>query len=235
MKVALAAGALALASLLCGCGPQTYVIQQYDGPVRDSEAIAILRINADDPARVISLDGEYADPRIDEGTRLHIELLPGPHSLRVANGAHPETSSRSVWFEAQAGRVYRVVLEASGNASHVTPSENWGHLPSRQHEAPPAQVFEVDRGSDRLLRRVTAPARAPLAPARPAPAPLPLPAAVPAPPADVLPAAPSAVMPGGAPSSGSSAPAPAPSGSGTPVPSESPPTPPTPASVPPLP
>jgi hypothetical protein len=79
------ATALALGLLLAACGPQTYIIQQYDGPVREVESIAILRINGSDPVRVLSLDGDYADPRLEDDTRLHIELLPGRHTVRVTS------------------------------------------------------------------------------------------------------------------------------------------------------
>jgi hypothetical protein len=135
MKGALLLGArsLTVALLSClaavcvaGCGPQVFIIQQYAGPVRDSETIAILRINGADSTRVLTLDGELADPRIAEDTRLHIEMLPGRHSVRVAGG-------HAIAFDAEAGRVYRAVLEGDG-----------------------AKVLEVDRGSDQPLRDATA-------------------------------------------------------------------------------
>jgi hypothetical protein len=173
-----------------GCGPQVFIVQQYDGPVRDSETIAILRINGADSTRVVTLDGELADPRIAEDTRLHIEMLPGRHALRLADTSSPEAGSFRVAFDAQAGRVYRAVVAPAA-----------------------ARVFEVDRGSDALLRDVTAqlkePAPAPadttgiprgLAPviapepppaeAAPAPAPTAVPSESPAPPAESAPPAP---------------------------------------------
>src|SRR5689334_2142660 len=116
-----------------GCGPQVFIIQQYDGPVRESETIAILRINGGDSTRVVTLDGELADARIAEDTRLHIEMLPGRHAVRVADMASPEAGSFRVAFDAQAGRVYRAVVASAA-----------------------AKVFEVDRGSDAMLRDVTA-------------------------------------------------------------------------------
>jgi hypothetical protein len=122
-----------LALGVVGCGPQVFIIQQYDGPVRDSETIAILRINGGDSTRVVTLDGELADARIAEDTRLHIEMLPGRHAVRVADIAAPEAGSFRVAFDAQAGRVYRAVVASAA-----------------------AKVFEVDRGSDAMLRDVTA-------------------------------------------------------------------------------
>ena len=156
---------VALALSLTACGPQTFIIQQYDGPVRDTETIAILRINGSDSVRVLSLDGEYADPRMEQDTRLHIELLPGRHTLRVASALHPHVGSRSLSFLAEAGRVYRVVLDQSMS------------MPSSAPLGVDAQVFEVDRGSDGLLRAVTAEVRPGpgdllrTKPERPAPAP----------------------------------------------------------------
>jgi hypothetical protein len=122
-----------LASSVVGCGPQVFIVQQYDGPVRDSETIAILRINGGDSTRVVTLDGELADARIAEDTRLHIEMLPGRHAVRVADIAAPEAGSFRVAFDAQAGRVYRAVVASAA-----------------------ARVFEVDRGSDAVLRDVSA-------------------------------------------------------------------------------
>ena len=122
-----------LALSVAGCGPQVFVIQQYDGPVRDSETIAILRINGADSTRVVTLDGEFADPRIAEDARLHIEMLPGRHALQLADTAAPEAGFFRVAFDAQAGRVYRAVVAR-----------------------PAAKVVEVDRGSDQVLRDVTA-------------------------------------------------------------------------------
>jgi hypothetical protein len=139
LAVALLSSLLALG--VAGCGPQVFIVQQYDGPVRDSETIAILRINGADSTRVVTLDGELADPRIAEDARLHIEMLPGRHALRLADMASPEAGSFRVAFDAQAGRVYRAVVAPTA-----------------------ARVFEVDRGSDALLRDVTAQLKEPAPP-----------------------------------------------------------------------
>jgi hypothetical protein len=138
-------------TLCFACTPQTYVIQQYEGPVRPEESIAILRINGAEPVRVVTLDGEYADPKLEPDTRLHIEVVPGSHELEIrtrdddssASDYRPRIS-RTVKFEAAAGRVYRVVLEpvqTSVAGATATRSE--------------PKVFEVERGSDKKVRDVT--------------------------------------------------------------------------------
>jgi len=142
--------AFALGSLLAACGPQTYIIQQYDGPVREVEAIAILRINGSDPVRVLSLDGDYADPQLEEDTRLHIELLPGRHTVRVISSKNPGAGSQSLSFQAEAGRVYRAMSDPSFGAFAPL---SVGPLA--------VDVFEVERGSDRPVRIVTLPLLAP--------------------------------------------------------------------------
>jgi hypothetical protein len=183
-----------LALGVVGCGPQVFIIQQYDGPVRDSETIAILRINGADSTRVVTLDGELADPRIAEDARLHIEILPGRHALRVADIAAPGAASFRVAFDAQAGRVYRAVVE---------PNE--------------AKVFEVDRGSDQMLRDVTEKL------VEPPPAPPADPSAIPRGLAPVI-----APEPAPAPAETTPAPPAVPSGSAPPVPVIDPTTPPQP-------
>ena len=165
---------------LAACGPQTFVIQSYDGPVRERETIAILRINSSDQVRVVTVDGEYADPKLADDTRLHIELLPGKHE--VAAQAEPSASSaeaapllRRLSFQAEAGRVYRVAFVRGGPEPIAAPSGE-------------PRVFEVDRGSDGPLRDVTL--------ARPErPEPKPLPVLVPAPVLAPEPAEPALVPP----------------------------------------
>lgn len=183
---------------LTACGPQTYIIQQYDGPVRDRERIAILRINGADPIRVLTLDGELADARLDEEARLHIEVLPGRHVVRVGDAERPEAGSLALAFQADAGRVYRAALYPPRSG---VPASAYG--PSQ------LRVFEVDRSSDALLRDVTAPASvepafrgapssaptgsvpSPPPPApTPTPTPPPSPSPAPAPPPPVPPAPP---------------------------------------------
>ncbi|HLV66029.1 MAG TPA: YihY/virulence factor BrkB family protein, partial [Polyangiaceae bacterium] len=148
--------ALALPAQACG-GP-TFVVQQYDGPVRPVETISILRMNGDDPAHVVTLDGEPTDVRVDDDARLHIEVLPGRHTLAVWSSEFPERRPEPVAFMAEPGRVYRAVM-VSFRADPV------------------ARVYEVSRGSDDPVRDVTLPTAPPVStPVRRAPAPAPQPA-----------------------------------------------------------
>jgi hypothetical protein len=133
-----------LGALLVGCPGPTFVVQQYAGPVRDQETIATLRVNASEPVRLLTLDGEDVRAPLESDSRLHIELLPGRHRVGVANGT--TEAADEVAFVAEAGKVYRVVFVNA--APHVV---------------------EVSRGSDAPGADVTAPPPAPPAPA-PAPA-----------------------------------------------------------------
>lgn len=119
----------------CFAGP-TFVVQQYSGAQRPTESIAILRVNQRDPARLLLLDDQDASaPLIAEDSRLHVEVLPGRHTVAVANVKAPSERYLPVSFDAEAGRVYRVTF----------PSGPTGD----------ARVFEVERGNDALVRDVT--------------------------------------------------------------------------------
>ena len=66
-------------------GP-TFIVQQYNGPPRARETIATLRVNGAETVRLLFLDEEdVAAPIVSDG-RLHIELLPGKHTLTARNG-----------------------------------------------------------------------------------------------------------------------------------------------------
>jgi hypothetical protein len=185
--------------LLYACSGPTYVAQQYDGDPRPREAIAVVRVNAKDPVLLDSLDGEAIAVRLPEDSRLHVEVLPGPHRVGVANALDPNAPADLVFFVAEANKVYRPVLLA---------------------DPPPARarVYEVDRDSDALVRDVTAPPKAPPpAEAPPAPTTPPAPVAPPVAPepapdagVDAIDAGSSATpeQDGGAPDAGSAAPAP---------------------------
>lgn len=148
----LARGAsLAFACALAACGGPTFIVQQYSGPVRDPESIAILRVNGDGNVVLISLDGEPVRTRVAEDARLHVEMLPGPHSLAIADLADSARPLGRARFVAEAGRVYRPVFAGT------------------------ARVMEVDASSDAPLRDVTVSAPEPdqPAPSRPLPQPRP--------------------------------------------------------------
>ncbi|MFO7179551.1 MAG: YihY/virulence factor BrkB family protein [Pseudomonadota bacterium] len=149
-------GLLAIAALAFpaqACGGPTFVVQQYDGPVRPRETISILRMNGDDPVHVVSLDGEPTDVPLDDDARVHIEVLPGRHRIAVWSSEFPERRPEHVAFIAEPGRVYRAVIAS-------------------EFAAPTARVYEVSRGSDDPIRDVTLPVVAPVsAPAPRAPTP----------------------------------------------------------------
>lgn len=123
---------LSLASVLSGCPGPTFVVQQYTGPQRDNASIAVLRVNASDAVRLVVLDDENLDVPLESDSRLHIEILPGRHTLSVRSAMSGERLEALV-LEAEPGKVYRVTAAAAE-----------------------ARIFEVSRGSDALVRDVTA-------------------------------------------------------------------------------
>lgn len=125
------------------CGGPTLVVQQYEGPVRAQETIAILRVNGAGSVQLVTLDDADVAVRVASDTRLHLELLPGRHTLDVVNVATPHAPAETVAFHASPGRVYRVAFVA------------------REPGAPAiARVYEVERSADTLLREVTVDPRA---------------------------------------------------------------------------
>jgi len=114
-------------------GP-TFVVQQFNGPQRPPEEIAILRVNGSDSVRLMYLDEkDVAAPLVSDG-RLHIEMLPTKHTVIVSNASNNNERSPMVAFTAEAGKVYRV---------RFVPPEST------------ARVFEVDRSSDAPRADVT--------------------------------------------------------------------------------
>lgn len=118
-------------------GP-TFVVQQYDGPPRPRDSIAILRVNGAESVRLLFLDEEDVAAPIASDGRLHIELLPGKHTLTARNGDDRTAPTGAFAFVAEAGKVYRVVF--SGER---------------------AQLYEVDRDSDKPVREAMSTAPAP--------------------------------------------------------------------------
>lgn len=137
-RLAAFAMACALFASNVACGGPTLVVQQYDGPVRPQETIAILRVNGGGSVQLLTLDDTDVAVPIAKDTRLHLELLPGRHTVDVANVTAPNAPPATVAFDADAGRVYRVAFVASESSS-----------------GPTAHVYEVERGGDALLREVT--------------------------------------------------------------------------------
>lgn len=122
-----------LASLLllssCISGP-TYVVQQYEGPRRAADSVAIVRVDGDDVVSLERIDDVdiVASMSRMEGSRYHFEVLPGRHVLGVSRRPPPVEGvtvarapspgsdaspyvTRSVAFDAAAGKVYRTVFE----------------------------------------------------------------------------------------------------------------------------
>jgi hypothetical protein len=127
----------AMLSLLgCPAGP-TYIVQQYAGPPREKETIGILRVNGKDSVRLAALDDEEITARIAEDTRLHVEVLPGRHTVSVRGG----DISQCIAFQVEPGKVYRVVIEGASKE----PGSAAGN----------ARIHEVDRDSDAVGRDVT--------------------------------------------------------------------------------
>lgn len=144
-RTALACQFVLLGALLSSvnCGTPTFIVQQYAGPARAAETIAILRVDGGGKVQLLSLDGEAADARVTPDARLHLELLPGTHTLWVQNLAE-EGPAHSVSFHAEASKVYRVEFVSAAFGGPAS-----------------AHVYEVDRDSNALKADVT------LAPAAP--------------------------------------------------------------------
>jgi hypothetical protein len=119
-------------------------------------------VNGGSSVQPISVDGDPLAP-VDDDVRLHIEVLPGEHSVAVANLALPDQPAQRVRFFAEAGKVY-VAVWTGGSP----------------------RIVEIDQSSGALLRdaSVTAPKEPPEAPAPVPPAPTVQPSA-PQPPAPV--------------------------------------------------
>jgi len=159
-----------LAAWLAGCGGPTFIVQQYPGPPQPTERVAIIRIPGGIGPEIVSLDGEPLQTVPDQGTRLHIEVLPGTHEAQLVD---PESKLPIVArFVAEPGKVYRVVLGGAPLGGTALPQPG-----------PSAVVYEVDRDSDAPIRIAAPP------PAPPAPAPAP-PGTGPSPPSSDAGAAP---------------------------------------------
>ena len=139
--------------VLTGCPGPTFVVQQYPGPQRPSETVSTLRVNGNQPVRLMFLDDEDVAAPVAEDGRLHIELLPGRHTVVVANANAPNERHAPIAFQAEPGKVYRVTFAAGPGGSE-------------------ARMFEVDRGNDRAVRDVTQ-SPTPEPPSAPAPPPPP--------------------------------------------------------------
>lgn len=128
---------------LSGCGVATFIVQQYDGAPIAEERIAILRVNGDDHLRLEELDGEVLAYELeDPRSRIHIEMLPGEHELGLADGNGVPLKRRR--FVAEPGKVYRPMIYRPATQSGQLNAGDWS-----------VAIYEVDRGSDAIIREIS--------------------------------------------------------------------------------
>lgn len=153
-----------LFALLTACMGPTFIVQQYGGPARPRESIAILRVNGGDSVRLLFLDEEdVTAPLVSDG-RLHIELLPGRHTLTARNGDDRTAPQGSLAFAAEPNKVYRVVF--SGETAHVYEVDRESDKPGKDVTSAPPEPPPV-----KLPPVAPAPSAEPPASSSPAPAP----------------------------------------------------------------
>jgi hypothetical protein len=96
--------AATISLLTSGCGGMT---QTYEGPKKAAGDVAILRTNVGE----LTFQTAWID-RVDDKNLVRayseIELLPGPHSVRIQLSSGFLRASRTVAFEAKGGHTYRV-------------------------------------------------------------------------------------------------------------------------------
>src|SRR5215216_5088777 len=126
-------------ALFVACGGPTFVVQQYPGPPRPRDGIAIIRLNGGGP-RIVTLDRESLVVP-ERGTRFHVEVLPGAHELEI-DDPNLGIAGLGLRFVAEPEKVYRVVLRSTLPPNLSLPIS----VP---------QVFEVDRASDAEIRPAT--------------------------------------------------------------------------------
>jgi hypothetical protein len=145
------------AASIASCTGMTFVVQQYEGPPRPKETVAVIRTSGGIGPELVSVDGEPLQVMLENGNRLHVEVLPGTHEVELAA---PEMGglNRAIpaHFIAEPGKVYRFELRSLETATTEPSEPAWE-----------AFAYEVDRKSDALLRIAPRPpGRAPpLAPA----------------------------------------------------------------------
>jgi hypothetical protein len=133
-----------------GCGGPTFIVQQYSGEVRPAETIGIIRVNGQDPVILASIDGEPTSVQVAKDARMHIEVLPGKHTIGIANPSDVTRPPAMVSFRADAGKFYRPIFMQPDQARQVGYRVRIGA----------ARIFQVDSGSDALIGDVTLPERA---------------------------------------------------------------------------
>ncbi len=116
------------AVLLSSCSPSTFIMEAYSGPTRPANTLAVVRVDGSGSVMLLAVDGQTLAP-VASDARLHIELLPGRHTLTAQSEATLEEPPQRVSFEAQAGRFYRV--------SFVSAQAQPGALEARVFELEP--------------------------------------------------------------------------------------------------
>lgn len=119
-------------ALAITCGGPTFIVQQYGGSPRERETIAVIRVNGHETIVLVALDGEDIATRVPDDARLHVEVLPGKHTVTIGDLSDTAEPARTTSFVAQAGKTYRPVMQ--------------------QHTA---RVFEVNPDTDALVSDVT--------------------------------------------------------------------------------
>ena len=137
------------------------MVQEYDGPPRPSDRIAIVRVNGKNGPDVTSVDNQPLRVVLEPSNRVHVEVVPGPHEVDV-EVTEPGIGLRHtipVRFLAAAGKVYRVEVVSVA----VTQPSPGVAVDSRWD----ARAYEVNRDTDARLG--VAPAWGPPASAAPPP------------------------------------------------------------------
>jgi hypothetical protein len=151
------------ASAIASCAGLTFVVQQYDGPPRPKESVAVIRVNGGSGPELVSIDGESMRVALEKGNRLHVEVLPGTHEAEVAALGTGLSRAIPLRFVAEPGKVYRFDLRPLETAATLPSEPEWE-----------AFAYEVDRDSDAQLRIAARPPEPVPAPAhKNAPAPPP--------------------------------------------------------------
>jgi hypothetical protein len=131
-------------ALVCCGGTVTFVWQQYEGPSRSRDRIAIIRTTGASPTVLVAIDGKSILAPLDEDNRLHVEILPGVHEVDVAAPSLGLRRVIPVRMLAEAGKVYRLAVSARPQS----PSQPDNAEPPLWNEQWQAHAYEVDRDSD---------------------------------------------------------------------------------------
>ena len=65
--------------------------------------MAIIRLNGGDPIEVLDIDHSPTNVRVGSGTRVHVKVLPGEHTVTVIDAEHPDGTAQFVRFRTEPG------------------------------------------------------------------------------------------------------------------------------------